>query len=128
MYYLLTVYDTRSGRAQHVFCRDTFRQTEFFFLNTTQQGFYFISSSMFVTPQCLIAVIWVTVAGHDTYQSLEALHQFTKYTTWLNSSLHWNKGTDYNKPSRRQWGEKIAVEKNIRKATWNNKILENKFK
>ena len=31
IYYLLTVYDTRSGRAKHVFCRDTFGQTEFFF-------------------------------------------------------------------------------------------------
>ena len=35
IYYLLTVYDTRSGRAKHVFCRDTFGQTEFFSWNTT---------------------------------------------------------------------------------------------
>ena len=31
-YYLLTVYDTRSVRPKHVFCRDTFRQAALFFL------------------------------------------------------------------------------------------------
>ena len=68
IYYLPSVYGTRSGRHKHVFCIDTFRQTAFF-LSTTLLGFSLITPGMFVTHQCLIAVIWVTVVCHDIYQS-----------------------------------------------------------
>ena len=48
---------------------------------------------------------------------------------YLTTSLDWNRAADCNnKPTRRKRGEKIAREKNIRKATWNSEILKNKPK
>ena len=41
----------------------------------------------------------------------------------------WNRAIECNnKPTRRKQGEKIAIQKNIRKAAWNSKILKNKSK
>ena len=51
------------------------------------------------------------------------------YSKYLTSSHDWNRATDCNnKPTRWKWGEKIAKEKYVRKATWNRKILKNKSK
>ena len=48
---------------------------------------------------------------------------------YLTTSLDWNRATDCNnKPTRRKEREQIAIEKNIRKVTWNTKILKNKSK
>ena len=70
IYYLLTVYDTRSGLPSMYFSGIPSDKPSFFLEIRRNTGSLFISPSMFVTPQCLIAVIWVTVPCHDTYQSL----------------------------------------------------------
>ena len=65
---------------------------------------------------------WLVI-GAGNYTSV---YNYSKY---LASSLNWNSATDCNnKPTRRRWREKIAIEKNIRKVTRNSKILKNRYK